>query len=135
MIDLNDPVFQFLKQWASLQPNRCNPSPAGEEFYIHDVEIDEGYWVAAHCTLIDLAMLQASLQMAIAAKDARCRLENSSTAWHVTIGRPEPKSSNFQILVFGKNKNPAIAMLEAWVNFLQAEAKFQSTQKAPSSIA
>ncbi|MBE9178646.1 hypothetical protein IQ268_08745 [Oculatella sp. LEGE 06141] len=67
-------------------------------------------------------LLQTLLEAIASSESARVRLENSSQGWHATLGKRLPDSNSFQFLVFAKDPDPALALLTAWVEFLEKAA-------------
>lgn len=118
--------IELLEQWADLQPNRCRfLRTEGSELIVEALE--SGKWPAIAWITESAAsgyspsLLQQVLQQAIAAHNARLRLENSADGWHATVGKSAPSGSGLEILVFAKSDEAALAMLEAWILLLNKE--------------
>lgn len=100
--------IHLLGAWGKHEPER----------YGSWVERSQGMNERAAQAELLLTLLEAIAQH----EGARIRLENSSEGWHTTIGKLIPDSNNFQFLVFAKDHDPALALLAAWVDFLEKAA-------------
>lgn len=123
---------ELLKRWTELEPKRCQQAigldshPIDGSFLVYDSS-GEGYWVEPGTgeeavLLIDLAMLQALLQQAIAHHKLLFRLENTvqgthyATVLHLETGR----------MGQGNDAEAAIALLKAYVAWLERNTEPQN---------
>lgn len=133
-------ALELLPQWAELQPERCK-AVSWSRFELTFTAVDEPAtvdtvdfgsfenpekWKAEVFKAI--ALIQLALFDAIAQRGARLQLANASNGWHAAIGMPHPVTGELHRWVTAQDAEAAIAVLAAWVMFLQKESPPLVTQ-------